>query len=175
MLELLKLFPRRPLAISIASWTLFFVIQIAFLSVAAWDRYTPPPELTYLDRTWFVYTELPKAIPMAAVYAVCLVFASQVVGWFVSRHNLDNLTMGQWRELLRNCPVKAITWMSLRVIFLLVLAGLFVSLAAPVPSWVSFLLGTLFGLLIMQLMFDPWIKWFVHEMTSQNEEGVRQR
>lgn len=174
MFELLKLFPRRPLAVSIAGWTFFFVVQIAFLSVAAWDKYTPPPEPTYLDRIWFVYTELPKAIPMATVYAVCMVFVAQVVGWFVSRHNPDNLTIGQWRELLRNCPTKAITWMAIRVMSLLALVGLFVGLAAPVLSWLSPLLAMLFGLLMIPLMFDPWLKWFVQGMTSRNEEGIHQ-
>ena len=174
MLELLKLFPHRPLAISIAGWVFFFVLQIAFLSVAAWGRYTPPPEPTYLDRTWFVYTELPKAIPMATVYAVCMVFVAQVVGWFISRHNPDNLTIGQWSELLRNNPVQAITWISLRVIMLLVLAGLVVVPAVPVPSWLSPLLGMLFGLLIVPLMFNPWLKWFAQGMTSRNEEGVHE-
>ena len=170
MLELLKLFPRRPLAISIAAWIFFFVVQIAFLSVAAWDKYIPPPEPTYLDRVWFAYTELPKAIPMATVYAVCMVFVVQMVGWFVSRHNPDHLTVGQWWELLRNCPVKAITWMSLRVIAVLALAGLF----APALSWLSPLLAMLLGVTITVMMFNPWIKWFVQGMTSQNEEEVRQ-
>ena len=170
MLELLTLFPRRPLAISIASWILFFVLQIAFLSFAAWERYTPPPEPTYLDRAWFVYTELPKAVPMATVYAVCMVFVAQVFGWFISRHNPDNLTIGQWWELRRKCPVKAAKWISLRLISLVALAGLFVGFAAPVQS----LLGTLLGLLIIPLMFDPWLKWFVQGMTSQSEETLRQ-
>ena len=60
--------------------------------------------------------------------------------------------------------------MSLRVISLLALAGLFVGLAAPVLS----LLGMLLGLLMIPLMFDPWLKWFVQGMTSQSEETVRQ-
>ena len=44
MFELLKLFPRWPLAISVAGWIFFFVLQIAFLSIAAWGKYTPPTE-----------------------------------------------------------------------------------------------------------------------------------
>ena len=111
---------------------------------------------------------------MATVYAVCMVFVAQVVGWFVSRHNPDNLTIGQWRALLRNCPTKAITWISIRVIFLLVLAGLFVGLAAPVLSWLSPWMAMLFGMLMIPLMFHPWLKWFVQGMTSRNEEGMHQ-
>ena len=174
MLDLLKLFPRGPLAVSIAGWTYFFVVQIAFLSVAAWERYSPPPEPTYLDQVWFVYTELPKAIPMATVYAVCMVFVAQVVGWFISRHNPDNLTLGDWYELLKRSPIRAVVWMSLRVIGVVAVAGLVVGLVVSLPSWVSLVLTTLLVVLFVPLMFDPWLKWVVQGMMSRNESKGHQ-
>ena len=174
MFDLLRLFPRRPLAISIAGWTYFFVVQIAFLSVAAWKRYSPPPEPTYLDQMWFVYTELPRAIPMATVYAVCMVFVAQMIGWFVSRHNPDNLDMGQWYQLLKTSPIWAITWMSFRVISVLAMAGLVLSFVVPFPSWLSRPLAILLVMLFYPLMFNPWLKWFVQGMMSRNESEGHQ-
>ena len=117
MFELVKLFPRRPLAVTIASWMFFFVLQIVVLTLAAYGRYVPPPEPHLLDHMWFVYTELPRALPMAAVYAACMVFVAQVVGRFVANNNPDNLTIGHWRELLRENPTRAIKWMGLRWYF----------------------------------------------------------
>ena len=175
MLELLNLFPRRPLAISIASWLFFFVVQIAFLSILAWAKYPTPLESTFSpfwDQMWFVYTELPKAIPMAAVYAVCMVFVAQVVGWFVSKHNPDNLTFGQWRELLRERPVKAAMGISIRVISGLAMAGLIVAFVVPGLLWLSPLVGLLFGMLLVPLMFDPWLKWFIRQLASRNGDGM---
>ena len=89
MFELVKLFPRRPLAVTIASWMFFFVLQIVVLTLAAYGRYVPAPEPHLLDHMWFVYTELPRALPMAAVYAACMVFVAQVVGRFVANNNPD--------------------------------------------------------------------------------------
>ena len=170
MFELLRMFPRRPLAVSIAGWTYFFVVQIVFLSIAAWERYSSPPEPTYLDQVWFVYTELPKAIPIAAVYAACLVFVAQVVGWFVSKHNPDNLDMGQWHEWLKTSPIRAITWMSIRVISMLAVAGLVVGLFVPLPPWLIRPLAALLAFLLFPLVFNPWLNWLVQGMMSRSEE-----
>ena len=169
MFDILKLFPRRPLAVSIAGWAYFFFLQIAFLSIAAWNRYSPPPEPTYMDQIWFVYGEIPKTIPMATVYAVGMVFVAQVVGWFVSRHNPDNLSMGQWFELLGSNRIKAIVWMSLRVIGMLAVAGLAADWVVPLPSWATLLLTLVLVMLFVPLMFNPWLSWFVQEMVSKRE------
>ena len=123
---------------------------------------------------WFVYTELPRAIPMATVYAVCMVFVAQMVGWFVSRHNPDNLDMGQWYQLLKTSPIWAITWMSFRVISVLAMAGLVLSFVVPFPSWLSRPLAILLVMLFYPLMFNPWLKWFVQGMMSRNESEGHQ-
>ncbi len=165
ILELLKLFPCRPLAIYIAAWIFFFVVQVAFLSILAWVKCPSLPESTfspYVDQMWFVYTELPKAIPMASVYAVCMVFVVQVVGWFVSNRNPDNLNISQWCELCRKRPIKAATRMAM--------AGIFVAFAVPGLLWLGPLMGLLFGLLIIPLMFVPWLKWFIWQVESQNKD-----
>ena len=174
MYELLRVFPRRPLAISIAGWTYFFAIQIAFLSVAAWQRYSPPPEPTYLGQVWFVYTELPKVIPLAIVYAAGLVFVAQVVGWFVSKHNPDNLDMGQWHEWLKTNPIRATTWMSIRVISMLAVAGLAVGVFVPLPPWLIRPLTFLLAFLLFPIMFNPWLNWLVQGMMSRDGSEGRQ-
>ena len=137
MIELVRLFPHRSLVLSIAAWMFFFALQIVFLTVVAYERYDPPAESRLLlDRVWFIYTELPRALPMAAVYAVCAVFVVQVIGRFIAQDNPQNPTIGQLRQSLKERPVKAITWMGIRLVFLLALAGLFLG-----PVGVSAALG----------------------------------
>ena len=174
MFELLKLFPRRPLAVSVAAWVFFFVAQIVLLTVVASRRYVSTPDSPPSDSLWFVYTELPKVLPMAAVYAVCAVFVAQVIGRFVSGSNPDNPTFGELYGLLKRNPVRAITWMALRVIFLLALVALFIDPALP-PSllWVKTLSALLVGLLAMLIIFNPWISWLVEGVTSRDDSDAR--
>ena len=166
MFELVKLFPRRPLAVTIASWMFFFVLQIVALTLAAYGRYVPPPEPYLLDHMWFVYTELPRALPMAAVYAACMVFVAQVVGRFVANNNPDNLTIGHWRELLRENPTRAIKWMGLRLVFLFAVVGLIVGSWGPFPFWVDVILAILAGSLIAHLVLSSWLDWVIEAVTS---------
>ncbi len=170
MNELAKLFPRRPLVLSVAAWTFFFALQIVFLTIVAYERYDPPAESRLLlDRVWFVYTELPRALPMAAVYAVCAVFAVQVIGRFIAHDNPDNPTIGQLCQSLKERPVKAITWMGIRLVFLLALAGLFFGRWVPLPPWVGFVSACLAGILLVPLFISSWFDWVVKAATT--EEG----
>ena len=174
MFELLKLFPRRPLAIFVAAWLFFFVAQIVLLTIVASRRYVSTPDSPPSDGLWFVYTELPKVLPMAAVYAVCAVFVAQVVGRFVSKNNPDNLSLGDWYGISKKNPVKAITYVGIRVISLLCLAFLFVNPEIPHPlSWVKTLSALLFGALMIPIMFDPWMSWIIEGVTSRESDGVR--
>ena len=172
MLELLRLLPRRPLAISLAAWTLFFVLQIVFLTVAVYRRYVSPPEPPPLDHLWFLYTELPRALPMAAVYAVCMVFVAQVMGRFIAKDNPDNLTVANWYELLKKNPAKAILWMGLRVILLLGLVGLFINLFVPLSSWITALSVIFVGIVVGHLMFASWSNWVVEQISSRDGDNA---
>ena len=172
MFELIRLFPRRPMAVSIASWMVFFVLQIVVLTLAAYGRYVPPPEPQLLDPVWFVYTELPRALPMAAVYAVCMVFLAQVAGRFVTNNNPDNLTIGQWREVLREHPARAIKWMGLRLAFLFAVAGLIFGSQVPFPFWVDPVLAALAGLLFVALVLPPWLDWVIEAVTSSDGREI---
>ena len=166
MFEFVRLFPRRPLAVSIAAWTLFFVLQIGFLTITAYVRYVPPPEPRPLDPLWFVYTELPRVLPMAAVYSACLVFVAQVIGRFIAPSNPDNLTIGCWFELLKENPAKALTWMGVRLLSLPVIVLLLVGPIISLPQWVSTVSALLLGLLLAHLFFPPWRNWIVEGATS---------
>lgn len=177
MFELLQLFSRRRLVFAIASWILFAVIHVVLVSGLAWSRYASTPESTLLDRLWFVYTETPKALPMVFVYALGMVFVSQVLGSLISINNPDNLTMGQWHELRRTSPIKAIVWMSIRVSFILGLVGMTIIFVAsplglgwPVLSWLAILIGMLLGLTIFPLLFNPWIRWFTQESVVDDKD-----
>lgn len=172
MLELLRLLPRRPLAISLAAWTFFFVCQIVFLTVAVYRRYVPPPEPPPLDRLWFLYTELPRALPMAAVYAVCMVFVAQMMGRFIATDNPDNLTVANWYELRKKNPAKAILWMGLRVILLLGLVGLFINTFVPLPSWITALSVIFVGILVANLMFPSWFDWAVEQIAPRDGDNA---
>ena len=172
MLELLRLLPRRPLAVSLGGWTFFFVWQVLFLTYAVYKRYVPPPEPLPLGHLWFLYTELPRALPMAAVYAACMVFVAQVMGRFISPKNPDNLTVANWYELLKTDSVKAIQWMGLRVIFLLGMAGFFVDRIVPLPSWLGLLSGVLVGGLVVHLMVTSWLDWVVEQIAPRGRENA---
>lgn len=166
MFELIRLFPRRPLAVSIAAWTFFFVLQIVFLTFAAYERYVPPPEPRPYERLWFVYTELPRALPMAAVYAVCMVFVAQVIGRFMSTGNPDNLTFGQLREILSKNPTRAATWIGVRLVVLFGIVWLLVDPMVGLPPWVRSATAFLVVLLLVRIVYIPWLDWVVEEVTS---------
>ena len=172
MRELLRLVPRRPLAITLAAWTFFFVWQIVFLTVAVYTKYVPPPEPPPLDRLWFLYTELPRALPMAAVYAVCMVFLAQVMGRFISTYNPDNLTVANWYELLKKNPAKVILWMGLRVILMVGLVGLFINFFVPLPSWITALSLILVGILVGYLMVASWLDWVVRQIAPRDGDNA---
>lgn len=148
----------------------FFALQIVFLTVVAYERYDPPAESRLLlDRVWFIYTELPRALPMAAVYAVCAVFVVQVIGRFIAQDNPQNPTIGQLRQSLKERPVKAITWMGIRLVFLLALAGLFLGRWVSLPPWVGSVSAGFAGILLVPLFFSSWFDWVVKAATT--EEG----
>ena len=174
MFELLKLFPRRPLVISAALWLLFFVIQIILLTAIASRRYVSAPDSPPFDGLWFVYTELPRALPMAAVYAVCMVFVAQILGSSIAASNPDNLTLREWSGLLKRNPVRAVTWIGIRVISLLALAFLIVNPGMPSSlSWIRTLSAVLLGSLLIPILFGPWITWIVEGVTSRDDNDAR--
>ena len=173
MLELIRLFPRRPLAVSIAGWTFFFIAQVGALTFATYERYVPSPEQRPFDHLWFVYTELPRALPMAAVYAACMVFVAQVIGRFVATDNRDNLTIARWLELLKENPFRAVVWMGLRLVFLICVVGVVVGPMTPVTPWVSPISAFLAGALLVPLVFSSWFAWVVEGVTSQDGAEAR--
>lgn len=173
MLELLRLFPRRPLAISLAGWTWFFVAQIFYLSIFAYIRYVPPSEPPPMDRLWFVYTELPSALPMAAIYAVCMVFVAQVIGRFMSPDNPDNPTVADLYEQFKRNPAKALLWVCIRVIFLLGVVGFIIDSFVPLPPWIATLSAGAIGLFVFQIFIAPWSNWVTEQISVRDADNAR--
>ena len=173
MLDLLRLIPRRPLAVSIAGWIFFFVVQIGWLTFAANEKYVPPAEPGAYDRVWFIYTELPRALPMAAVYAVCLVFVGQVMGRFIATDNPDNLTVGRWVESLRETPIKAIVWMGLRLVLVVGVVVLALRLILPLPPLLTGIAWLLVALLLFPVVVSSWFNWAVAALGQRNGSEAR--
>ena len=168
MLELLRLFPCRPVAITVASWVFFFVLQrVGVLTYAtAVVRYDAPPNescpcLSW-DWVWFIYTELPRVLPMAAVFAVCMVLATQLVGRFIAPDNPDNLTIAQWLRMLREDPLRAVMWMGPRLALLFGVITYMVSVVVNFPRRGSVRSWRLLVLLaLVQLLLPPWLRWIL--------------
>ncbi len=170
MIELAKLFPRRPLVLSIAAWLLIFVLQVVFLTIVAYERYEPPEEPHHWDRVWFVYTELPRVLPMAAVYAVCAVFAAQMIGRFFAKGNPNNPTIGQLRRSLKESPVRALKQIGISSLLWLTLAGLVAGQWVPLPFWANLGLMGLAGGLLGVLFFSSWVDWVASAVTAEEGE-----
>ena len=109
-------------------------------------------------------------MPMAAVYAACMVFVAQVMGRFIAT---DNFTVAEWYQLLKKNPTRAIKWMGLRVMLLLGMVALFINSLVPFLGWISTLLPALLGLLVARLMFVPWSNWVVAEMATRDGDAAR--
>ena len=178
MFDFLRLFPRRPLLTSAAAWAFFFAIQVGYLTYAMSERYVPPLETRPYDRLWFVYTQLPRMLPMAAIYAGCMVLVSQIFGRFMATDNPDNLTIGQWRKLLRDSPARAIKRMSLMLVAFLATVGILVDpIRHTIPGWVVSYLFFAAALSWTSLLIPQWFDWIVGRVTPPSPDdrgGTRQ-
>ena len=169
MFDFLRLFPRRPLLISVAAWVIFFTMQVGYLTYVMSERYVPPPESRPYDRLWFVYTQLPRMLPMAAIYAGCAVLVAQILGRFIALDNPSNLTIAQWARFVKDNPTRGIIRVGLVLVAVLTTIGLLVGLSTDiVPRRVGLILGFVAGFCWTQIFIPPWFDWLV-------EGGTRQR
>ena len=159
MLELLKLYPIRAIGYSIAFATMFFVVQVVLLIYIVAGRYESTDASTRYDLIWFVYKELPAALPMAAVFAVGLVVAAQIAGRFV----VSGPTVGELPTWIRIHPVR--TAFNIAVPALLLVGAIF-----SVGSLVWFAVGA------MVVRFcEPWADWIasvVERPSRSTDEGA---
>ena len=159
MLELLKLYPIRVIGYSIAFGTMFFFAQVVWLVYIVAGRYESTEASTRHDHIWFVYKELPAALPMAAVFAVGLVVAFQIAGRFM----LSGPTVGQLPTWIRNHPVR--TAFSIAVAALLLVGAIF-------SHWS--LVGVAIGVMIVRFC-EPWADWIagiVERPSGSTDEGA---
>ena len=174
MFDFLRLFPRRPLLVSAAGWAFFFAIQVGYLTYVMSERYVPSSEPRPYDRLWFVYTQLPRMLPMAAIYAGCAVLVSQILGRFTATDNPDNLTIAQWRELLKDNPAKTIARLIPILVAVLVPMVLLVDLLTNILSVkVSYILLLITANSWGLLLFYPWLNWIARWETSPPSDDRR--
>ncbi len=171
MLDILRLFPRRPLAESLAHWLIFFTFQLVYLTIAASERYVPPADPPAYDQMWFIYTELPQTLPMAAAYAVCGVFLLQMILWFAARDNPDNLTIRQLMELVRKNPLRFSFWVIPRLAFLLGSVGLILRYGFEIAPWIGNYAALLLGFSLPALLLTPWVGWLVNQAVTAEESA----
>ena len=158
-LELLKLYPIRPIGYSIAFATMFFFAQVVWLVYIVAGRYESTDASTRHDLIWFVYKELPAALPMAAVFAVGLVVAAQIAGRFV----VSGPTVGKLPTWIRNHPVR--TAFNIAVLALLLVGAIFSD---------GTLMGVAIGVMIVRFC-EPWADWIagiVERPSRGTDEGA---
>ena len=159
MLEVLKMYPIRPVGYSIAYATIYFFAQVVWLVYIAAGRYESTAASTRHDLIWFVYKELPAALPMAAVFAVGLVVASQIAGRFL-RSGPAVRELPAW---IRNHPVRTV--FNIAFPALLVVGAIF----SHGP-----LMGVAIGVMVV-LFCEPWADWIariVERPSRSTEEGA---
>ena len=159
MLELLKLYPIRAIGYSIAFATMFFFVQVVWLVYIAAGRYESTDASTMHDLIWFVYKELPAALPMAAVFAVGLVVAAQIAGRFL----LSGPTVRELPTWIRNHPIR--TAFNIAILALLLVGAIFSD---------GTLMGVAIGVMIVRLC-EPWADWIaaiVERPSLSTDEGA---
>ena len=160
LMEVLKLYPIRAIGHSIAFATMFFFVQVVWLVYVVAGRYESTDASTVHDLIWFIYKELPAALPMAAVFAVGLVVAAQITGRFL----LSGPTFGELPIWIRKHPVKIAFNIA---IFALLLVGIIFSKGT--------LMGVAMGALIVRFC-EPWADWIagiVERPSRITDEGAK--
>ena len=160
ILEVLRLYPTRTVGLSIAFGTMFFFAQVAYLVFNVADRYESSESSTGKDLIWFVYKELPAALPMAAVFAVGAVVVAQAAARFIR----SGPTVGELPNWIRNHPAGAA--FNIAIVALLAVGAILSN-----ASLVGFALGAM-----ITQFFAPWASWVADIVEkpsrSTDESGV---
>ena len=147
MLELARLLPRRFLAGSIGAGILYFLIQVSWLSWYAFDQCRAADDSGLQGCIWYMYKQVPSALPLAAVFAAGLMVVADMLGRFADSFPSTNQSSkwggGDW------------LWIILLVSSTAVVALGFTVFADAIPLPVTLL----FVVILYWQITQPWVAW----------------
>ena len=79
MQELFRLVPRGIVARSLGAGVLYFLMQTGWLTWYAFDQCCATSDSNVEDCVWYVYKQVPSALPMAVVFAAGLMVFAQIL------------------------------------------------------------------------------------------------
>ena len=144
MLDLTRLLPLRFFAPSLGAGILYFLMQVGWLSWYAYGQCPATNDSGVQGCIWYMYKQVPSTLPLAAVFAVGLMFFAQMLDRFAEFMKLPD-DVSKW-------GVKY--WG--RVIFFLCLIA-FVVIAFTVLSDEIPVLITLAT--VAYVCSQPWVNW----------------
>ena len=134
----------RFIASSLGAGILYFLLQVGWLSWYAYDQCRAADDPGVQDCIWYVYKQVPSALPLAAVFAAGIIVFAQILDRFVeSAPPSAKWGIRDWlRAILLMCSIA-----------LVVLGFTVFSDKIPTPLTWFFV-----GILYVQVT-QPWVAW----------------